>query len=720
MFRFLWARCKVSELKGLQGNRQKDIAYVLNSVSSTLDDSYMRILQRVNTCVSSEVARALWWLSLSMQPLSPEEINEACVINAEDTPIIKDEDRFSGEGVILGLSDLVSCTGKKRHLLLSHSSVKEFLTSSKIKHSQYAAYGFHECEAHTSIAESCIAYIFHWCSSPQKSVTEKDLDVFPLLGYACRYWFEHVRNAKEQPRLADQALKLLRSEQFKNYALMVFNPISPGEQFSCGNFTLASPLDWAVVLGLESVVDLLLQSGKEDINKIQSSIFFTLEKHHFRSHQHKEYCDGTILMSVMPHREPGTLLMKAVFFNHWNIVKLLIDNGADIHIKEPENNATALSLACEHKQGDMVKILLDNGANPNEETLPLNLAASTGNKEIAELLLKHGALVNGSDPTDDTPLMSAAMTGGQSMCEFLLNNGADINLKSNYGRDDPDARYDNALSAATSLGNLLVVKFLLGKGAHISLSALMYSLTGNYYDGPSEESQKICEMFVQHGADLDRNVDENHDTPLALALRNGWYDIAKLMLDKGARVDPGDSTCLTAGNILAAAISNVDMTNYILKRGIDANAPVAFVDSWAYEHEDRLQFATALQAAAYYQESETVGLLLGQGADANAHGTPWGHPLNAACAAVADWRKSAPELPSVIEKARGICELLLKNGARWIVKCGSIEYENLQHCAVGYKRIYGKSMRLHKYCQQPCSSKDCISLFTSRVKHPST
>ena len=53
--------------------------------------------------------------------------------------------------------------------------------------------------------------------------------------------------------------------------------------------------------------------------------------------------------------------------------------------------------------------------------------------EIAELLLKHGANVEGGSPDGKTPLMMAAMFNRQAILELLLANGARIDAVDSRG-----------------------------------------------------------------------------------------------------------------------------------------------------------------------------------------------------------------------------------------------------------------------------------------------
>lgn len=77
--------------------------------------------------------------------------------------------------------------------------------------------------------------------------------------------------------------------------------------------------------------------------------------------------------------------------SHLEVVKYLIENGADINAKD-SNGDNLLMIALEYRELDIVKYLLEKGANVNiknnEGKTVLDLAR---NEDIKELLRKAGA-----------------------------------------------------------------------------------------------------------------------------------------------------------------------------------------------------------------------------------------------------------------------------------------------------------------------------------------
>src|SRR3989338_6916711 len=76
-----------------------------------------------------------------------------------------------------------------------------------------------------------------------------------------------------------------------------------------------------------------------------------------------------------------------------------------------------------------VKELIEKKADLNfysDDDLPLILATKTCNQKIIELLLKHGAHINGEGHLNQIPLMHAAEYCSPEINEFLIKRGAHL------------------------------------------------------------------------------------------------------------------------------------------------------------------------------------------------------------------------------------------------------------------------------------------------------
>lgn len=115
--------------------------------------------------------------------------------------------------------------------------------------------------------------------------------------------------------------------------------------------------------------------------------------------------------------------------------------AAGISPNVANGGSTLLMFAVHHNQTNIVRLLLENGANPNTRNSDgcsaliqcakvINL-----NIEIVKLLIDHGAKLNLQCIFGTTALILAVKFSTISMVKLLVDNGADISIKNKFGQD---------------------------------------------------------------------------------------------------------------------------------------------------------------------------------------------------------------------------------------------------------------------------------------------
>jgi len=221
-----------------------------------------------------------------------------------------------------------------------------------------------------------------------------------------------------------------------------------------------------------------------------------------------------------------TPLANAARYNRQEVVQVLLAHGADPNARSM--GSTALIWASINGSNDLVRLLLDRGADLKATDRQhgmnaLQCAAMAGKADTVKLLLDRGAEVNSRDRDGKTALIWAAHYGRDETVQVLLNHGADVSLKENIQGLD-------ALLAAASRGHTVTVKLLLEKGADINArdrqgqTALMMAARG---------WPEIVRLLVGRGADLNARDPEGH-TALSLARDDQRKEVVEILEKAGA------------------------------------------------------------------------------------------------------------------------------------------------------------------------------------------
>lgn len=132
-------------------------------------------------------------------------------------------------------------------------------------------------------------------------------------------------------------------------------------------------------------------------------------------------------------------IVRAVKKNNINQVKELIQSGYDIN-KPDIHGDTALILAAYEGKNEILKLLLEAGADvsvldPGMKATALHAAAYAGRTEAAKLLIEYNIDINKQGPYNGyTALHDAIWQNNIETAKVIIQAGADLNIKSNNGQ----------------------------------------------------------------------------------------------------------------------------------------------------------------------------------------------------------------------------------------------------------------------------------------------
>lgn len=279
-------------------------------------------------------------------------------------------------------------------------------------------------------------------------------------------------------------------------------------------------------------------------------------------------------------------LMAAVLENHWDVVEELIKRGANIDQRDKERR-TALMMVINRGLVRSVEKLVKLGANIHLFSLDndknaLHMAAEAGHREIAEVLLKKGAIIDKPDRNGVTALMYAAAHGHSGVADLLLSRGADLKLTDNGGWT---ALHWNAgtTQSGTETTDLLIryranvhARGSAPASSENTEKAVWLQTRENksrdwtpLHLAASKGQDKIVLELLQAGADPNA-LTGNHQSPLSVGARPGGLESVLLLLNRGAAANfPGQRDTPLHN---AAANGTLDIARVLVDHGADINA----------------------------------------------------------------------------------------------------------------------------------------------------
>jgi len=438
----------------------------------TLDETYERILRGINRAQKDHAHHLLQCLAVAIRPLGVEELAELLAFDygastRGEIPKLKLDWRWEDqeEAILSTCSSLITVVhdGDSQVVQFSHFSVKEYLMSPRLAHSNedISRFHIHFERAHTILAQACLGILFRLDGGSGNG--NNGIEGFPLAGYAAQHWVDHAQFENVSLRIRDGKDDLfdLSKPHFAAW-LRVHDMDHHWIDFSSwdSQSSNGSPLYYAAFYGFYDLAERLIVKHPEQVQAVggrmlaplpaalrmrsfrvadllhQYGAFLDIRGEHQRTPLHTASIWGLtdIVQWLLIHNADAngrqnsgwTSLHLAAHNNSLEVVQVLLDHNADVNSRT-NFGQSPLSLAVDGNYLDVVRLLLEHGADANtrsrRQQTPLHMASSKGCVEIARLLLKYGANVDGKDEEGMTPFQVTSARGRDEISKWLSEHG---------------------------------------------------------------------------------------------------------------------------------------------------------------------------------------------------------------------------------------------------------------------------------------------------------
>ena len=246
-------------------------------------------------------------------------------------------------------------------------------------------------------------------------------------------------------------------------------------------------------------------------------------------------------------------LVVAVEENQIEIVKLLLNRGADVNVKDWTSKNTALDISEQKGFKPISELLQQRGAKYSSGS-SFHLAAKNGDIVSIEEMLSKKQDINEVDAGKGWTALHYAVNYGQKhLVEYLIVKGADVNKKDFLGKNNP-------IDVLSNVNRGEIVKLLNKNGAKSSGGVNIHfcAETGDF---------EGVQSFYDKDGKINGRDEKNGWMPLHYAVNANDVDMVEFLVHLGANVNGADFKGETAPLDIAFKTGNVEMQSYLQAKG---------------------------------------------------------------------------------------------------------------------------------------------------------
>ena len=548
---------------------------------NTLDETYERTLLEISEENWELAHRMFQFVSVASRPL---HVNDLAYLLAFDfkagsiPEFHKDWPLEDPAFAVLSTCSTLFVTVNEGSpvIKLSHFSVKEFLTSTRLAEATdiiSRRYHVSMTPAHTLVAQACLSILLHL----DKDVTSDNLKDFPLAEYAAEHWVDHARFEDVSRNVEDGIKRLLDpSKPHLAICIWIYDPGVPRWKQNTRNETpLPLPrtsLHYAASWGLHPVVveSLIIEHSQDVCSRDSTDNATPLHLASLNGHL-KAVCkliecgaDATA-----QNNDGETSLHLALRWGRVDVARMLIARCADLSTQNNDGE-TPLHLALRKNQEGVARVLIERGADlstqNNHGETPLHLALKENQEDVARMLIERGADLTAQNYVGNTPLHLSLRWGQVDLARMLIACSADLSIQNSKG--------ETPLHVALKEEQDDVARMLIERDANVTVQ-------NNLGDTPLHITSRwgqvdLTRMLIERDANVTAQ-NKVGDTPLHLALASPQWisprkyaEVVRMLLEHDADVNARNANGLTPF-ILALQCGLAKIIHVLVQHGVDCH-----------------------------------------------------------------------------------------------------------------------------------------------------